>query len=172
MDVTVLQCSGTIEWFTATQAIIKRTKYNQMTTKLLRSEFRDLILQIESGKMIHKFVVDENVSIHKKFLAEGKATVNFPNSKAVVMFHNAPAANLVPFLKTLFVKISSKKQSPKVKLREQLLSGKAHILQDISPINVKDMRRVKNEMDKRDAGLTAIEKKRKHHKEQKEVRHS
>lgn len=167
MDITSLQCGGTIEWMNNLKEVTKRVKYASMTAKLLRNEFRDLYLHIESGKTAYKFHVFE-VSIHKKFIAEGKATINFLQSNIVVMFYNAPAANLIPFLKTLFIKIASKKQSPKVKLREQLLSGKPHVLEDISPINAKDVSRVRNEIDLKERSLTAIQLKRKRNEQQKE----
>lgn len=160
MDVTALQCGGTIEWMNNLKEVTRRVKYASMTAKLLRNEFRDLYLHIESGKTAHKFHVFQ-VSIHKKFIAEGKATINFHESNIVVMFYNAPAANLIPFLKTLFIKIASKKQSPKVKLREQLLSGKPHALEDISPINAKDVGRVKNEINLKERSLTESQLKRK-----------
>lgn len=140
--------------------VTKRVKYSSMFVKLLRNEFRDLYLHLENGKTVLKFLI-VNVSIHKKFVTEGKATINFQASNVVVMFYNAPAANLIPFLKTLFIKITSKKQSPKVKLREQLLSGKPHVLEDISPVNSKDVNRLRSEMKSQEEGLTDLQLKRK-----------
>lgn len=160
MDITTLQCGGTIEWMNNSKEVTKRAKYVSMTVKLLRNEFRDLYLHVDSGKATYKFHVFE-VSIHKKFIAEGKATINFHRDNIVIMFYNAPAANLIPFLKTLFIKIASKKQSPKVKLREQLLSGKPHVLEDISPINAKDVNRVRNELNLKESSLTDLQLKRK-----------
>lgn len=160
MDVSTLQCGGTIEWMDARKIVIKRVKYSSVFVKLLRNEFRDLYLHLENGKTVHKFLIVD-VSIHKKFVTEGKATINFQASNVVVMFYNAPAANLIPFLKTLFIKITSKKQSPKVKLREQLLSGKPHVLEDISPVNRKDITRFRSEIKEKEESLTDLQLKRK-----------
>lgn len=159
-DNSILQCAGTIEWTNSQKKVIKRTKYCSMTVKLLRNEFRELILSLESGKSLHKFHLD-NVSIHKKFIAEGKATINFSKINVIVMLSNAPSAQLVPFLKTLFIKITSKKQSPKVKLREQLLSDKPHALEEISPVNSKDVKRVKTDVHLRDKILIDLQLKKK-----------
>lgn len=160
MDVSTLQCGGTIEWMDARKIVTRRVKYSSVFVKLLRNEFRDLYLHLENGKTVHKFLIVD-VSIHKKFVTEGKATINFQASNVIVMFYNAPAANLIPFLKTLFIKITSKKQSPKVKLREQLLSGKPHVLEDISPVNSKDVTRFRSEIKEKEESLTDLQLKRK-----------
>ncbi|XP_065212759.1 ATP-dependent DNA helicase PIF1 [Planococcus citri] len=164
MDSSVLQCAGTIEWTDQQKKVIKRTKYALVTVKLLRNEFRELVLSLESGKAVHKFYLND-VSIHKKFIAEGKATINFPKNNVVVMLSNAPSAQLVPFLKTLFVKITSKKQSPKVKLREQLLSEKPHKLDEISPVNSKDINRLKTDVHLREKILIDLQMKKKRARE-------
>lgn len=160
MDVTTLQCGCTIEWMTKQNVVTKRVKYATALIKLLRNEFRDLFLHLESGKIVHKFVL-QDVSIHKKFVTEGKASIHFNAENAVMMFYNAPSANLIPFLKTLFIKLTSKKQSPKVKLREQLLSGKAHVLDEVSPVNSKDVNRVRSEIQSKESNMTSLELKRK-----------
>lgn len=168
MEVNTLQCSGTIEWMNDKKVVTKKVKYNLMTVKLLRNEFRDLYLHVENAKTFHKFEVI-NVSIHKKFVTEGKATINFNRSNIALMMYNAPAANLIPFLKTLFIKITSKKQSPQIKLREQLLSRKPHCLEEISPINAKDVARVKSEIELKEKNLNTFElKKRRILEEQKQ----
>lgn len=162
METNNLQCSGTIEWLSDKNLVTKRVKYTLMTVQILRNEFRELVLSIQNGKAVaHKFSINESVTIHKKFVIEGKATINITHEKVVVLMSNAPSAHLIPFLKTLFIKIASKKQSPKVKLREQLLSGKAHVLEDISPVNSKDMCRVRNDIEARKKTLTQLELKRK-----------
>ncbi len=165
MDVTTLQCSGTIVWMNERKHHIRRVDFKTMTVKLLRNEFRDLILNVDVGKNVHKFPI-VNVKIYKKFVTEGKAAIEFDDSHVLINFSNAPTANLIPFLKTLFIKISSKKQSPKVKLREQLLSGKPHSLEDISPVNTKDVHRLRTEIIQKEKNLTAEEMRKKRLREQ------
>lgn len=160
MDCSVLQCAGTIEWMDQQKRVTKRTKYSLVTVRLLRNEFRELILNLESGKVVHKFPLVD-VSIHKKFIAEGKASISFPKMNVVIMLSNAPSGQLIPFLKTLFVKITSKKQSPKVKLREQLLSDKPRTFDEISPINSKDVKRLKTDVHLREKILIDLQMKKK-----------
>lgn len=164
MDSSVLQCAGTIEWTDQQKKVIKKVKYPLVTVKLLRNEFRELVLSLEGGKALHKFYLND-VSIHKKFIAEGKATINFPKNNVIVMLSNAPSAQLIPFLKTLFVKITSKKQSPKVKLRDQLLSEKPHTLEEISPVNSKDVKRLNTDVHLREKILIDLQLKKKRARE-------
>lgn len=166
MDVTTLQCSGQIEWLNGNKMIAHRVKCSTMTIRILRNELRDLFLEIDSSKGKHKFQMID-VTIHKKFAIEGKATFNFSRNNVVVMVSNAPTGHLIPFLKTLVIKMTSKKQSPKTNIRQHLLSNKSHLLEEISPINSKDVRRVKD-----DVGLkkiTAAHLKRKKHLEEDDV---
>lgn len=139
-----LNCSLSVEWLNQQKSILKKAKCKNATLELIRNEFRDLFLKITGDGIKLKLLI-HNLTVHKKFLSEGKATINFNETKTVVYISNAPPSNLLLFLKMLFVKMTSRKSSPKVPLREKILSNKPNTLEEISPINLKDLTRVKNE---------------------------
>lgn len=148
MDSSTIICALTLESLNQQQSVTKTSKWKSATLQLIRNEFREIYLHLQLPGTTHKFRL-ENISVHKKFMLEGKATIKFHNNKTVLYLSNAPASHLVAFLKTIFIKMSSTKSSPKVLMRDQLLSTKGHVLQEISPVNSKDVNRLQNELGKR-----------------------
>ncbi|XP_075210189.1 pif1 DNA helicase [Lycorma delicatula] len=145
MASSTITCSLCVEWLNQQKSVIKKTKCKTALLELVRNEFRDLFLKI-TGEGLHLKLLVNNLTMHKKFITEGKATINFSESKTIIYISNAPTSNLILFLKTVFIKMTSRKSSPKVPLREQFLSNKPNIIQEISPINVKDVTRVKKDI--------------------------
>lgn len=146
-DASIINsCALTIEWLNKQQSVTKTSKWKSATLSLIRNEFREIYLQVSVSSANMKFRV-ENINVHKKFVMEGKATITFHSHPAVLYISNAPASHLLLFLKTMFIKMSSSKSSPKVPLREQLLSNRDRKVEEISPISSKDVMRLnsKNE---------------------------
>lgn len=141
MDASILTCALTVDWLIKDKCVTKTSKWKSSTISLIRNEFREIYLQAKVTDATFKFRV-ENIIVHKKFVSEGKATIHFHSHPAVVYISNAPASHLLIFLKTMFIKMSSSKSSPKVPLREQLISNKDRITQEISPISNKDVTRL------------------------------
>ncbi|RZF34050.1 hypothetical protein LSTR_LSTR013759 [Laodelphax striatellus] len=137
-----LTCDATINWVNNQNVVTKTVKCKSAVFELVRNEFRDLFFKATTKGLKLKLIVN-NLTIHKNFVSEGKATINFQESKTIIYLSNAPVSNLMLFLKTLFVKMTSKKSSPKVPLKERLMSDKPNMLTDISPVNGKDMNRLK-----------------------------
>lgn len=124
MSTTELDCGGNIEWLNSSQMVTKQVKVKTMDLQLIQNEFREIYLTIKSQNKINLKLPLVEVNIHKKFIVEGKATLHFTKDNVRVMISNAPPSLLMSFLKTLFVKLTSRKNSPKVNTREQLLSKK------------------------------------------------
>lgn len=124
MESTELDCGGNIEWLNSSQMVTKQVKVKTMSLQILRNEFCEIYVTIKSQNKINLKLPLMEVNIHKKFVVEGKATIHFTKDKIRVMISNAPPSILVSFLKTLFVKLTSRKNSPKINTREQLLSKK------------------------------------------------
>lgn len=141
VDASILTCALTVDWLNKEKCVSKTSKWKSSVISLIRNEFREIYLQAKVTDATFKFRV-ENIVVHKKFVSEGKATIHFHSHPAVVYISNAPASHLLLFLKTMFIKMSSSKSSPKVPLREQLISNKDRITQEISPINNKDVTRL------------------------------
>lgn len=138
----ILTCSCTVEWLSKSGIVNKSIKGQNVNVRIVRNEFRDIFLVLESKAINQKFLM-KGVNVHKKFMQEGKATINFTEIPLNVFIHNAPPAQLVSFLKTLFIKLCSSKSSPKTCIRDKLLSTKSQVLEEVSPVNHKDITRVK-----------------------------
>ncbi|KAL4149367.1 hypothetical protein QTP88_003328 [Uroleucon formosanum] len=137
-----LQCSCSVEWSNAQGVVLRRFK--SLTTKLVltRNDFRDIFIDVSADKgVVHRLAL-KDIAVHKRFASDGKATIHFKSDKVMMMISNAPVAQLAEFLKTLFVKVTGRKESPQVKTRDRLLAVKSSSTEEISPINVKDIGRV------------------------------
>lgn len=145
MDTTDITCGLSVDWLNQDQSILKRVKLKTATLQLIRNEFREMYLGVEGTGVSLKLLL-KSISVHRKFVAEGKATINFRENRIVLYISNAPASHLLMFLKVMSIKIQSAKCSPKVSLKEQLLSSKERVLQEISPIRSKDLNRMKLEV--------------------------
>lgn len=144
MDTTDIICGLSVQWLNQDQSVMKTVKLKTATLQLIRNEFREIYLGVV-GTGVNLKLLLKNITVHRKFVAEGKATINFQESRIVLYISNAPASHLLMFLKMMSVKINSAKSSPKVSLKEQLLSSKERVLQEISPISSKDLNRIKSE---------------------------
>lgn len=109
-----LECACSVEWLNAQGIVLKRFKSSSSTLLMTRNDFRDIFIDVTGDKgVIHRFAVN-NIAVHKRFAADGKATINFKSDKAMLMISNAPVSQLADFLKTLFVKVTARKDSPQV----------------------------------------------------------
>jgi ATP-dependent DNA helicase PIF1 len=88
----------------------------------------------------------KGISVHKKFMAEGKASINFSEQNMVLLIFNAPPTQLLTFLRTMFIKLSGDRGEAKVGPRAQLLSSKPSTLQEISPVTLQEVNQVKQKM--------------------------
>lgn len=109
-----LQCSCSVEWLNGQGVVLKRFKSMSAKLVLTRNDFRDIFLSVTVDKgAIHRFAL-KDVAVHKRFVSDGKATINFKSEKIMVMLSNAPVSQLTDFLKTIFVKVTARKESPQV----------------------------------------------------------
>ncbi|KAI5755217.1 hypothetical protein M8J77_015084 [Diaphorina citri] len=155
---TELDCGGSIEWLNASQMVTKQVKVKTMNLQMIRNEFREIYVTIKSQNKVNLKLPLVDVNIHKKFVVEGKASIHFTKDNIRVMISNAPPSMLVTFLKTMFVKLTSRKNSPKINTREQLLSKKPQSFEEISPISSKDVNRLNSQI----AKLPPAELKKRH----------
>lgn len=113
-QVMNLQCSCSVEWLNVQGVVLKRFKSVSAKLILTRNDFRDIYLDVTADKgLAHRFPL-KDIAVHKRFVTDGKATINFKSDKVMMMISNAPVAQLVEFLKTVFVKVTSRKESPQV----------------------------------------------------------
>ncbi|XP_050436125.1 ATP-dependent DNA helicase PIF1 [Adelges cooleyi] len=137
-----LQCACSIEWLNVQGVVLKRFKSSSAKLTLTRNDFRDIYLVVTADKNAAQRFPLKDIAVHKRFLNDGKTTINFKTERVMMMLSNAPVAQLTEFLKMLFVKVTSRKDSPQVKVRERLFAVKSSVAEEISPINAKDVGRV------------------------------
>lgn len=85
-----------------------------------------------------KFALDR-VAVHKKFIGEGKASIQFLTDNCTAMLSNAPLASLSAFLRIILVKISgASTEKPSMSaggnIKERLKQMDRQQFDDISPV--------------------------------------
>lgn len=149
-----LSCAVTIEWTTPQGSISRKVNYKTASLRLIRNEFREMFMEISSEKHAAIRLALKGISVFKKFMAEGKASVKFQEAGCTLFVSNAPPTNLVSFLRTIFVKMTGDKEQAaqttpsKGSMRTKLLSGKAQAFEEISPVTGKDMQIAKSKISK------------------------
>ena len=139
MEASELECCLTVESVNANGAVTKRRTYKTVKVVLGRDEFRDIALRIVSNQSpLGKTFLLKEISIHKRFLQEGKATIKLLAQKTQIMFSNCPPNQLAAFLKCLSLKLGQNKQMGFVGNRKRLLSEKPRSFDNISPLTDKD----------------------------------
>lgn len=151
-----LFCAATLEWTGGRKQVHKKLGF-----ALVRNEHREMIVQMtpEKSQPIRMPLV--NITVHNKFMAEGKASIVFKNTGCTIFLSNAPPADLVTFLRTVFVKLSGDKDIKNVDIRTRLLSSKPKSFEDISPVTLTDIQNAKAKVSKATATTPSPSGKRK-----------
>ena len=139
MEASELECCVTVESLNSYGVVTKRRTYKSITVVLGRDEFRDVALRIVSSQSpLGKTFLLKEISIRKRFLQEGKATIKLLTQKLQIMFSNCPPNQLGAFLKCLSLKLAQSKQDGLTCNRRRLLSEKPRSFENISPLTDKD----------------------------------
>ena len=139
MEASELECCLTVESLNANGIATKRRTYKNITVVIGRDEFRDIALRIVSTKSpLGKTFLLKEISIHKRFLQEGKATIKLLKQKLQLMISNCPPNQLGAFLKCLSLKLAQSKQTGLASNRRRLLSEKPRSFENVSPLTDKD----------------------------------
>lgn len=144
-EVSVLVCCATLEWLNSQNSVSRRTNFKNVTLRLIRNEFREIFMDMKSEKTSCKYLL-KGISVHKKFMAQGKASINFSEQNMVLFIFNAPPTQLLAFLRTMFIKLSADSGRSKVGLRAQLMSSKQCVLQEISPVTLQEVNQAKQKV--------------------------
>ena len=85
MEAGELECVLTVEHLNSNGVVTKRRTYKSITVVLGRDEFRDIV---SSQSPLGKTFLLKELTIHKRFLQEGKATIKLLTQKTKIMFSN------------------------------------------------------------------------------------
>jgi hypothetical protein len=144
-DTSTLVCSVTLEWQNVQNSVPRKSNFKNVTLRLIRNEFREIFMELRSDKMVSKYHL-KGINVRKKFMAEGKASITFPERKMVLFISNAPPSQLLAFLRTMYIKLSGDKDDTKLTTRTKLLSEKPNVLEEISPVTIQELNRVKSKV--------------------------
>ena len=135
MEASELECCLTVENLNSNGVVTKRPTFKSITVVLGRDEFRDIV---SSQSPLGKTFLLKELTIHNRFLQEGKATIKSLTQKIQIMFRNCPPNQLATSLKCLSLKLAQSKQNGIASNRRRLLSDKARSFENISPPTDKD----------------------------------
>ncbi|KDR06967.1 ATP-dependent DNA helicase PIF1 [Zootermopsis nevadensis] len=145
-DSSSLVCCVTLECLNSQNSMCRRTNFKTVTLRLIRNEFRDIYIELQNNNMSCKYHL-KGISVHKKFVSEGKASIHFSEQNIVLLIFNAPPVHLMAFLRTMLIKLSAARGESKVGPRAQLLSSKPKNLEEISPVSIKEINQVKKKVE-------------------------
>ncbi|KAG1668499.1 ATP-dependent DNA helicase PIF1 [Nymphon striatum] len=142
-----ITCTVSIETVQCVNSVCKST-YRSCRLTLGRNEFREVIIMIGTDKSNKKYIMKDAI-IHKKFMRNGKATINLINQRCSILISNCQPNLLFLFLRTLATKAKVNEETKsKISMREKLLSEKQRIFQEISPISTKDLNFLNSKLSK------------------------
>lgn len=143
-DSSTLSCPVLIEWLNSQQLTIRKVNLKPGTLRILRNGFREIFIEISSEKTAKNKFHLKNIVVHSKFMKEGKCAIHFKDDNARAMISNAPPAQLVNFLKTLYIKLQGENGTNKVSLKERL-EGK-NVMEEISPLTSKEVNQARDKL--------------------------
>lgn len=142
-----ISCAVNIIWNDVQGQNIRKVTHKIAMLKLIRNDLREIFIEVSTDKTKPIKLKLSGIAVHKKFMNEGKASINFNNERCTLFMSNAPPGSLLLFLKTIFVKISGEKNvdpaEMQKKIRAHLLSGLPTKFEEISPITNIDLQRTK-----------------------------
>ncbi|XP_050476017.1 ATP-dependent DNA helicase PIF1 isoform X2 [Bombus huntii] len=141
-DSYSVTCSVTIEKTNSQGSILRKTNHRTVTLRLIRNNLREIFIEVraEKGSLLTKLSL-RSISVFNKFMTEGKASIKFKEENCTLFLSNAPTSQLINFLKTLYIKVSSQSdQVVKNPLKERLLSNK---FLEISPVTSTEINKAK-----------------------------
>ncbi|KAK0165579.1 hypothetical protein PV328_004083 [Microctonus aethiopoides] len=135
-DSSYLNCTTNLEWINIQGLTTKKANYKLAGLRLIRNNLRQMFIEVRDNKSNTTVkLVLQNINIFNKFMHEGKATIKLNEERCTILLSNAPSAQLIAFLKTIFIKMThqmeKKLKNPSKHVLTSVYSSSA---QDISPV--------------------------------------
>lgn len=148
LNDTTLSCATNVDWLNDQGVSVRRIVHKVATLRLVRNDLREMFVEVSTDKTKPIKLKLAGIVVHKKFMAEGKASIKFTAEKCILMLSNAPPGTLMLFLKTLFVKMTGEREATsdnpanmQKTIRAHMLSGAAATFQEVSPITQAEVTR-------------------------------
>lgn len=143
LNDAVLTCAITLQWTDAVGTVGRKLAYKTATLRLVRNDIRELFIECTPDKVKPMKFKMKDIMVHKKFMSEGKASVNFKAEKCTMYMSNAPTGTLMFFLRTIFIKMNGGENvdnaTAQKQLRAHMLSGKPSTFEEVSPVTTTEM---------------------------------
>ncbi|XP_073826368.1 pif1 DNA helicase isoform X2 [Musca autumnalis] len=142
LNDAVLTCAVNLQWTNATGTVGRKLAYRTATLRLVRNDIRELFIECTPDKVKPMKFKMKDIMVHKKFMSEGKASVNFKAEKCAMYLSNAPPGTLMFFLRTIFIKMNGGENVDDATAQKQL---RAHMLsapstfEEVSPVTTAEM---------------------------------
>lgn len=141
MEDSSVKCTVTVEH---KGAETQRSVHRSSTVRLVRSASRQLLVAVEPERgPVLRFPLPA-VSVHTRFMADGKASFTFSQPQCTLFLANAPPADLTQFLKTVYVKTVN--EGTPGKSAVAFLKTKA--VDEISPMTNAELEKAKSKVSK------------------------
>lgn len=141
-DGAQLQCTVTVEQLNSSGQATRRKVIRKASVILGRNEYQEIILRVHDGKVPQSYHLKE-FKLFTKFARDGKCTVKLVPENIQVLMSNCPTDQLSLFLKTLSIKHQARQGSKPLSNREKLKAGLPRSFEAISPLQQKDIQKVK-----------------------------
>ncbi|KAG7188576.1 hypothetical protein KM043_008207 [Ampulex compressa] len=145
-DNSIVTCTVQVEWLNVHGTTMRKINHRSATLRLIRNSLREICIEVRADKANDTTRLPlKSISVFNKFMVEGKASIKFAEQNCTLFLSNAPSAQLINFLKTIFIKMTGQtEKSTKNPLREQLLSNKPlGGVQEISPATSAEVNKAK-----------------------------
>ncbi|KAJ8956730.1 hypothetical protein NQ318_014086 [Aromia moschata] len=131
-----LSCGVNIEWLNKQGIVLRKVTHRQGNLRLVRNDSKEMFIEVSANKIAPEKLHLTGISVHKKFMNEGKASIKFQPLNCILYLTNAPPGQLLSFLRTIYIKTTSEKgaSNNRASLRTQLLSGRYHQYEEVSPV--------------------------------------
>ena len=143
MDASELRCTANVEKLNEKGVVMRRTVHKSCTTILGRDQFGDILLRIVAKEQIVQNFLLKDISIYRRFVKEGKATIKLTTQNVLVMLSNCPPDKLAAFLACLKVKLAVKTNEGLAGDRKRLRSELPRRFDHISPLVENDIIKAK-----------------------------
>lgn len=145
IEGSTLTCATHLEWTNSQGVITRKVIYRKAVSRLARDSTKQLMIEVSGDKSSNSLnfrIV--NYTVFNRFMTEGKASITFKSDGCTIFYSNAPASQLINFLKLIYIKVTGKddKTEKKNPLKSKLLGNK-NIIDEISPATVTEMNNAK-----------------------------
>lgn len=143
-----LKCTANIEWLNPQGCVYRKVSFKSGQLRIIRNEHKVMFIEVSGDKSAPIKLQIKAISVHNKFMNEGKASIKFNEISCSLILSNAPPSQLLTFMKTLFVKVAADKGGGALPLRAQLLSSKPKSFEEISPVTSNDLEKAQKKISK------------------------